>query len=151
MGNNYSQLPSTNSQGYILFSKGDGSGGGVWGSPSTLTKTRYVTHTFAVSGTLAVPSGATNFLPPFFMVLASGETATLVSVRYMVRSGTCTFTLNQNGSGAAGFTGISVTTTPTSTTPTAVAVSNNDYFAPVLTAVSSADGLSVTVVFAVTE
>ena len=151
MGNNYSQLPSTNAQGYILFSKGDGSGSGVWGSPSTLTKTRYVTHTFAVSGTLAVASGATNFLPPFFMELAPAETATLVSVRCMVRAGTATLNFQQNGATATGFGSIAVSTTPASTTPTPVAIANNDYFAPVLTAATGADGLSCTATFAVTE
>ena len=154
MANNYAQLPSTNSQGYVLTSKGDGSGGGYWVAPSTLitgAKTRYDDYTFSVSGTLAVPSGATNFLPPFFKVLQSGETATLVSVRYMVRAGTATISINQNGSGATGFTGLSVTTTPTSTTPTPVTVTSGDYFAPVITAVSGSDGLSCTLTFAVTE
>jgi hypothetical protein len=105
-------------------------------------------NTYSVSGTLQVPSGATGYLPPFFKVFAGGESVTLIGVRAMVRSGSCTVNIQQNGSNVTGLTAINVTTTPTTTSlSTPASVANGDYFAPVLTAVSSADGLSLTFLF----
>ena len=101
---------------------------------------------YAVSGVLVVPSGATGFLPPFYWPVPSGQTVNLVSVRYAVRSGTATLNIQKNGSNIA--TGIAVTSSP-ATTAVAATVANNDSFQPVLTAVSSADGLTVSFNFLV--
>ncbi len=47
-----------------------------------------ITHTYAVSGTIVVPSGATGYLPPFFM----NETCTMYGVMTLLRAGTATIT-----------------------------------------------------------
>ena len=101
-----------------------------------------ITHTYAVSGTIVVPSGGTGYLPPFFM----NEVCVMYGVMTLVRSGSATITLEQNGTAFA--TGIAVGTTPSFTT-TNQTVAVNDYFQPVVTAVSSADGLTVSFYFTV--
>ena len=105
-------------------------------------------QTYSVSGVLQVPSGATGYLPPFFMPVGGSQGIALFAVRYMVRSGSATMNIQHNGSNIA--TGLSVTTTAT-TTSLLQAVANNDTFQPVLTAVSSADGLSCSFYFQVTS
>ncbi len=107
---------------------------------------------YAVQGLLAVPSGATNFLPPFFLPIEPGSIAKFIGVRAMVRSATSiTCNVQQNGSTIAGMTGIVVTTSASSFSPTTpIDVSDGDYFAPVITAVSGTpDGLSMTFYFQV--
>jgi len=141
-------IPNTNTRGSFLSSVGNGTNASVWASsPVVLT----LPYTYSVSGILAVPSGYINYLPPFFFPVPSGQTVTLVSVIGMVRSGSCTLSLDNNGAGITGLTGISFTNSPSTHTPTStVTVSNNDYFAPVISAVSSADGLSLTFYFKIT-
>ena len=107
-----------------------------------------ISQTYSVSGTLSVPSGGTGYLPPFFMPVAPGQTMALGAVRYMVRAGSATMNIQHNGSNIA--TGINVTTSAASTTVLA-SVANNDTFAPVLTAVSSADGLTCSFYFEVSS
>ena len=99
-----------------------------------------ITHTYAVSGTISVPSGATGYLPPFFM----NEVCTMYGVMTLLRAGSATITLEQNGTAFA--TGIAVGTTPAFTN-TNQSVAVNDYFQPVVTAVTGADGLSVSFYF----
>lgn len=101
-----------------------------------------ITHTYAVSGTIVVPSGATGYLPPFFM----NETCTMYGVMTLLRAGTATITLEKNG--AAFDTGIAVGTSPTFTTEDQT-VAVNDYFQPVVTAVTGADGLTVSFYFSI--
>lgn len=97
----------------------------------------YDTMTWAIAGSIAVPSGDTDFLVPALIRVHSNETVVIDSVRYVINSGTSvTFKLQQNGSDVTGFTGISCTTTAASTDPTDVALANNDKLAPVVTAVS---------------
>lgn len=96
-----------------------------------------IPHTWAISGEIAVPSGDTDYIIPFFVSLASGQTAELVKARHRINSGTSvTAKLQKNGGDITGFTGISVTTTPTDTDPTDVTLSNNDMIALVVTAVA---------------
>lgn len=112
-----------------------------------------MSQTYSVSGSLAVPSGATNFLPPFFMPVPAGQTVNLVSVIGVVNGGTSvTLDVTQNGSGVTGLTGLTITTSPSSAGPTsATAVANNDQFAVVITAISGTpDGLSLSFYFDVT-
>lgn len=100
-----------------------------------------------------VPSGATNFLPPFFMPVPLGQTVSLMSVIGVVNGGTSvTLDVQQNGSGVTGLTGLTITTSPSSAGPTsATAVANNDQFAVVITAISGTpDGLSLSFYFDVT-
>jgi hypothetical protein len=107
------------------------------------------TKTYSISGALGLPSGATNFLPPFFESVDTSQTVTLVGVRGMVRTGTVTLDIYQNGSSVA--TSIGLTTTP-SYTAIGVSIADGDYFAPVITAVGSTpDGLSLSFVFETTS
>jgi hypothetical protein len=106
------------------------------------------TKTYSISGTLGVPSGATNFLPPFFESVDTYQTVSLVGVWGMVRAGTATLDIQQNGTNVA--TSIGLTTSP-SYTAIGVSVADGDYFAPVLTAVSSSDGLSLSFVYETTS
>ncbi len=134
---------ATTQAGLWWQSLGNGQDSGIWSQISD-----YANDTYSVSGTLAVPSGATAYLPPFFKVFPSNVAYTLIGVIAMVRSGSCTLSVNQNGSAVSGLSSINVTTSATTfyaTTP--ATVSSNDYFAPVISAVSSADGLSLTFIF----
>ena len=103
------------------------------------------THTtYSVQGLIAVPSGATNYLPPFFMPVPTGQRALFVGVRYIVRAGTSvTFNVTQNGTVV--ITGAVATTTATETDLTTyLDVNDGDLFAVVVTAISGTpDGLTV--------
>lgn len=82
-----------------------------------------VPHTF----TLMDAVDARTF-PGFFISLPTGQTARLVSCRYVISGGTSVAAkLTRNGADVTGFTGISVTSTAASTTPTPVMLSDNDY------------------------
>jgi len=97
-----------------------------------------IPHTWAISGEIAVPSGDTDFIIPFFVSLASGQTASLVKARHRINSGTSvTCKIQRNGGDVTGFTGISVTTVDTTTDPANVALSDDDDLALVVTAVSA--------------
>jgi len=103
-------------------------------------------QTYSVSGTLQVASGATGYLPPFYVPVTG--TTTLDSVFCSVRSGSATVTITQNGTNIS--SGITVTSTP-SPTSIGLPVQNNDAFAPVITAVSEADGLSISFYFTISS
>lgn len=141
-------IPNTNTAGQSLVSVGNGTNASRWtSSPVVLT----LPYTYSVSGTLAVAFYEVDYLPPFFFPVPSGQTVTLVSVIGMVRSGSCTLSIDKNGAGITGLTGLTFTNSATSHAPTStVTVANNNYFAPVISAVSSADGLSLTFYFQVT-
>jgi hypothetical protein len=123
------------------------------GMAAAPAKTFRWTHTFAVQGEIKVPSGDTDFLPPFFVSLASAQTLKLVKARYVINSGTSvTCKLQANGADITGFTGISVTTTPGETDPTDVNLADNDRLALVVTAVSGTPkNLSFSLVFEATQ
>jgi hypothetical protein len=122
------------------------------GMPAETDKVFRWTQTFAIQGEIKVPSGDTDFIPPFFVSLASGETLKLVKARYLINSGTSvTAKLQKNGSDITGFTGISVTTTAAETDPTNVDLADNDRLALVVTAVSGTPkNLSFSLVFEAT-
>jgi hypothetical protein len=109
--------------------------------------------TYAWSGPVLVPSGATGFMPPLSFPVPSGQSAELIGVFASIRSGTSvTLAVNQNGSAVSGLSALVVTTTGTytaATTPPSIA--NNDQFAPVVSAISGTpDGLSLTLYFQIT-
>ena len=104
-------------------------------------------QTYSVSGTLVVPSGATGYLPPFFMPVGTGQTVSLYAVIAEVRAGSCVVNIEHNGTAIS--SGLAVSTTPTETAVSAT-VANNDTFQVVITAVSSADGLSCSFYFELT-
>lgn len=104
----------------------------------TSTTTVRVPHTWAISGTVAVPSGDTDFILPFFVPVPAGQTVALKAARYVINSGTsATVKMQKNGVDATGYTAISVTTTA-ATTSADVTLADNDKLALVVTAVSGA-------------
>lgn len=101
-----------------------------------VTKVNRIGHSYLVSGSIAVPSGQTDFIVPFTVQFASGQTANLVTARYSINAGTSvTLDVTRNGSNITGYTGISVTTTPATTTQTQ-ALSSDDELAIVISGVS---------------
>lgn len=107
---------------------------GTWRQRSLRTDRRG--HTFALSGEIKVASGATDYIPPFFVVLPSGSTGTVTRAKHVVQSGgPATVKLTKNGTDLTGFTGISVTTTASTTTGSA-AVIDGDLLALVVTSVT---------------
>ena len=96
-----------------------------------------VGKTYAIAGEIKVPVGQTDFIIPFFVSLAGGQTADLVKARHQIQAGTSvTCKLQKNGVDVTGFTAISVTTTPADTNPTDVVLADNDELALVVTAVA---------------
>jgi len=94
-------------------------------------------HSWAISGEISVPSGDVNYIIPFFVSLASGQSAQIVKARHRINSGTSvTCKLQKNGGDITGFTGITVNTTASDTNPADVALADNDMIALVVTGVS---------------
>lgn len=91
---------------------------------------------WTVYGTIAVPSGDTNYIPPIFVNVPAWNTLSLVKCRYVIHTGTSvTFDLQRNGASITGFTGLSATTTAATTTGSQ-ALANDDLIQPVVTAIS---------------
>ena len=59
-----------------------------------------LTHTYAVQGPIATPSGGTNYLPPWTFAIYPGQRALLVGVFLLLRNGTSNISILQNGSGS---------------------------------------------------
>lgn len=97
-------------------------------------------HTWAIPGSIAVASGDTDFIVPFFVSFdSSAQSMKLVSARHRINSGTsATVKLQKDGSDVTGFTGISVTIADTTTDPADVALTDGNRLALVVTAVSGA-------------
>jgi hypothetical protein len=104
-------------------------------------------HTYTIPGEVSVPSGDTNYIPPFFVSLATGQTAVLSKIRYRINSGTSvTFKLQKNGGDITGYTALSATTTSTTTDAADVSLADNDMIALVVTAISGTPkNMSVTI------
>lgn len=126
------------SAGRVVFTATRMSGAtGPQGAPGSGGSVIRVGKTYAIAGEIKVPVGQVDFIVPFFVSLAAGQTADLVKARHQINVGTSvTCKLQKNGIDIAGFTGISVTTTPADTNPTDVVLADNDELALVVTAVS---------------
>jgi len=113
---------------------------------SWVSKTIRIGHTFTIYGEIKVPSGNTDYICPFFLDLPTGQTAKLVTCRYLINSGvSVVFKLQVNDSDIAGFTGLSATMVAEAN-PADVTLVDGDKIALVVTAVSGApENLSVTV------
>ena len=111
--------------------------------------TRRETHIYAVGTSIAVASGATNYLPPFPVSVPTSTTLVLVNVYAFLRTGTASIQLNHNGAAMTGFgtSGvIAVTSTPTLFTPSggSISMADADLIAPVVNSVGSTpDGLTL--------
>lgn len=89
-----------------------------------------------VGGTIVIPSGDSNYIPPIFVTVASGQSLSLTKVRSILHSGgTVTFTIYQNGTALTDCTGLVAGTTVTSNT-VSDALADGDILAVVVTAVS---------------
>lgn len=99
---------------------------------------------WTVTGTLALPSGATNYINDVPVFVPPGWSACVLSAVHKIRNGTsATVKVKRRTHGGAfadltGWTGISVTTTDTTTTPsgTPIAIADKDFIVPEITAVS---------------
>lgn len=96
-----------------------------------------VPNTFAIMGEIKVASGDTDFIPPFFVKVPTGQTVKLISARHKINGGTsANVKLTKNGTDITGFTNITVNTTASDTDPTDVSLANNDLIALVVNSVS---------------
>jgi peptidoglycan/xylan/chitin deacetylase (PgdA/CDA1 family) len=122
---------------------GSAPAGGAGGS-TTLSETKV----FTIPDEIKVPAGDTDFIPPFFISLAAGQTAKVTKVIHRLNSGTsATFKLQKNGSDLTGFTGIEAKAETQTKDPTDQEVADGDRLAMVVTAVSGTPkNLSVAVV-----
>ena len=127
------------------------------GALASVAKTYRLVHTFTISGTVAVPSGATNYIPPFFVSLPAGQTAVIAGARHRIRGGTsATWTISRGtvdaGTAVTGLTSIASTTTVTTTSATAAnTLADGDAVQLVVSAVSGApENMTVAVFLDVT-
>lgn len=110
---------------------------GATGAPGSGDSTFRIGHTYAISGEVKVPSGDVDFVLPFFVSIAPGQTISLVKARHVINSGTSvTAKLQINDVDATGFVGISVTTAEADTDPADIILSDNDKIALVVTGVA---------------
>ena len=111
--------------------------GSDWVPTTPVAHVNRIGHTWAISGEIKVASGDTDFLIPFFVSLASGQTAKIVKARHVINSGTsATVKVQKNGADVTGFTGIVVGTTAGNTDPADVTIADDDKLALVVTAVN---------------
>lgn len=101
--------------------------------------------TYAIPGTINLPSGDTDYICPFFIKLAPGQTAKLIGVIHRINSGDpITMKFKKNGVDITGFTGISVSTTTTFTNPTDVTLADGDMIQPIVTAIGATPAKNLT-------
>ena len=156
-------VSGTISGGHLVLTKHDTStidAGNVVGptgaqGPAGITNCPMV-HTWSLSGTIFVPSGAFGFIPPMAISVPSGtgRGVKLRAVRYGIRAGTSvTFSFQRNGANVTGLAGLTAAITRVTTTlGTSLALTDLDELAPVVTAVSgNPDGLFVSVFLDVTS
>jgi hypothetical protein len=133
--------------GTVLIADSTQAGGLRYGTVTVPTTAAFETsHTWAIAGAIAVPSGDTDFLIPMAIAEVTNVVTTLTRVRYKINSGTSvTFKMQVAGADATGFTGLSATTTIATTDPADVSLADLDQLVPVVTAVSgSPKNLQVT-------
>ena len=93
-------------------------------------------HTWTISGAVAVASGDTDYICPFFISVPTGQTAKIVGARYRINSDTSvTVKLTKNGSDISGYTSLSVTTGNSSVSGE-ITLADNDMIGLIVTAVS---------------
>lgn len=143
-------IPNTNVANQLLRSLGDGQSTTVW---SATGNTLRLAATYIGPGTLSLPSGSTNYIPPLIVPVPSGQTVNFVGVAGFLRDGSSVqMNITQTGVTVPGLSGITVTTAMTAFyLPTSVSVANLDYFSPVYTVLNGTPGnLALAFVFDVT-
>jgi hypothetical protein len=103
-------------------------------------------HAYAISGDIRLPTGDSDFIPPFFISLAPGQTANLVSVKHKLNAGTVvTYKLQKNAVDITGWTGLTAETTEETVSPTPATLASGDRIALVVTGITGTPkNLSVT-------
>lgn len=105
--------------------------------PNTGTKKVRIGHTWGISGEIKVASGDLDFINPFFVSQASGQSSNLVSCKYKINNGTsATVSLKRNDIDIAGYTGVSVGMVEGTTDASDVTLADGDKLSLVVTAVS---------------
>ena len=128
-------LPDNTTAGHLLTVTDANDGIATWIAPAD--KIYRLGHTWTISGTIAVPSGDTDFICPFYVDLITGQTVAIAGYKAVINAGTSvTLDVKVNGSNATGFTAISVTTTAGGAFPGNVSLSDGDKVAIVVSAVS---------------
>lgn len=127
-------IPNTPLPSYLLVSVGDGQNSSRW-APNVQQKD------YAWSGALSVAVDGDGYLPPWISSI-NGE---LISVCGLVRAGSITADIDQNGSAIDGLTALAFDTALSGLyTPTDQTLINvGDLLAPVMDSVDTADGLSL--------
>lgn len=132
-------LLANGTPGYVLTAQSGAAP--AWGAIPT--PTFQTSHTYSLPGSLTAQT-----LPPFFVPIYAGTTASIQAVRCQLQSGTSiALALQQNGVSITGLTAVSVTTTATTTNASSPpAVANNDAIQAVLSSpTGSPVGLSASV------
>ena len=96
-----------------------------------------------VAGTISVPVGTADVIPPFFVAVKTGGAAKIVKLRDKIESGTSvTYKIQKNGSDI--YTGEATTTTATTTDVADNTLADDDRLQVIVTAISGAPtGLSI--------
>ena len=95
-------------------------------------------HTWAITGSIQVPVSNIDFIPPFFVSLVTGQTASIAKSRHVINSGSAAVcSLRLNGSDITGFASIAVASTATDTNPADRTLADNDEISLVVTSVST--------------
>lgn len=97
----------------------------------------YETKVFTVPDEIKVPSGDTDFIPPMFVSLRSGQTGKVVKAIHRLNSGTnAKVKLQKNGADLTGFTAIEVKAETQITDPADQAIADGDRLALVVESVT---------------
>jgi hypothetical protein len=100
-------------------------------------------YTFAISGDIAVASGDTNYINPFYVSLASGQSARIIGYKTICNSGSCVIDVKQNGSVV--INDVSVSTTVASNTSQGIDLADGDAITIAVVSSSSAKNLSFSI------
>jgi hypothetical protein len=130
--------------------KGDGLifNGTEWVPTPSAAYTFTQEKTWAIQGSLLVPSGTTNYIPETDYNFPAGESGRLVSLTAKIQGGTsATIKIELNGVAIAAWTGLVITTTKSYHDLVApIKLRNKDSVQPVITAISASPAvLSLTV------
>ena len=104
-----------------------------------------IPHTYTIPGAVNLPVADTDYVCPFFVKFAAGQTAKLSMAMHRINSGDpVTIKLQKNGIDITGFTGISVSITTTVTDPADVVLADGDKIQLVVTAVGAIPAKNLT-------
>ena len=130
------EIAINTNDGKLYFEKDDGSPSIVEVANVGHVHVFRIGHTFGVSDTIKVATGDRDYIVPFFISLAAGQTATIVKARHRINSGTsANVKLTKNGTDLTGYTNITVNTTASDTT-SSQALADNDLIALVVNSVT---------------